>query len=708
MDRFLNIDWTLPLDDIVDESFVNEVRLEKESVMHRIMTGNFTDPFKSIEDDYKTVKIDLIGHIESEVDEETEDNNTKVAEVGKNIQPKQKQMNKSYVPGIVKAIYKFPRKSNLTKEQQATCLKVLLRFSESDKPKITQTEREELQTYVGLQKIISKEQDEFLEFAKSKWNDRSLTIMCEDYINSYWKSKLQYIYKLPRYYAEVTNIPFVADKNIEVKYISVCLQMGHLPQIKLPTLTKPCILRVNNKTLRKRFPYKNHSSTNSSVPFKLPVSEDPNCQTLAEDNNVDLVISSSGLNCLVNNIGSNYLNSWILPVVIKKHNERNVIYIDKQAPPIASTIPEKNTWVYKYILKCCFTRFKRENSESTEKCSDNIFDDVNCEELLKLETEHENTLIYDNNESHSTTLPQDENTKEFSEQQDLKDEAISSENLIPKCKEPLQSVSESNNSNFATNTKGSDKKSPEVTLEDNASYKLFTIGPHSSEQNELMKNVIKEYKILVRTKTNGYETLQENLQRLLLLAPKLEHQVDLGAESVTLEEALKQWISLTFRPLTFLARVRIAAQTSEVLQIEYRTAMSINNEIKRLYNIKVEDSLTILHNVIQYLSNLSPGRYIMRHTVRNGAFATVYKEAESPGKNIFDIHTIYGEQFHSLNSPWIPLDKIVPTPMLKCFERMPAMFYPPSGQMLTKNKQSKKKKMNTGTVRRSLRNKKEK
>lgn len=41
------------------------------------------------------------------------------------------------------------------------------------------------------------------------------------------------------------------------------------------------------------------------------------------------------------------------------------------------------------------------------------------------------------------------------------------------------------------------------------------------------------------------------------------------------------------------------------------------------------------------------------------------------------MHTIYGEQFHTLsNSPWIPLDKTIPTPMLKCFERMPAMFYP--------------------------------
>lgn len=40
--------------------------------------------------------------------------------------------------------------------------------------------------------------------------------------------------------------------------------------------------------------------------------------------------------------------------------------------------------------------------------------------------------------------------------------------------------------------------------EDNVSYKLFTIG-QLTEQNELMKNITREYKILVRTKTHGFE-----------------------------------------------------------------------------------------------------------------------------------------------------------------------------------------------------------
>lgn len=38
------------------------------------------------------------------------------------------------------------------------------------------------------------------------------------------------------------------------------------------------------------------------------------------------------------------------------------------------------------------------------------------------------------------------------------------------------------------------------------------------------------------------------------LAPKLENQLYLGAEAVTIEEGAKQWISLAFTPDTTLLR----------------------------------------------------------------------------------------------------------------------------------------------------------
>ncbi|XP_076391673.1 uncharacterized protein LOC100874657 isoform X5 [Megachile rotundata] len=604
MERFVNIDWNPPLEDMLDNVFINEARLEKESVMYRIMNGNFTDPFKNADEDYKNVKINFIKNIDPELNEENKDNEIATSETKKENQSKQKKNVRCYVPGIVKPIFKFPKKSKLNTVQHAMCLRVLLRFSETGKPKLTQTEKEELHNYLDLQQIISQEQDEFLEFAKSKWQERLFKITCEDYINLCWKSKLQYIYKLPRYYSEVTNVPFIANKNTEVKFISLCLQMGELPEIILPSFIKPYMLRVSSDQLQRRFRPKKNICSESSVSFKLPVSEDPNCQKLADNNNVDLVISSSGLNCLVNNVDSSYSNSWILPLTIKRHNDKNVIYIDKSPPPVASNISEKNNWVYKYILRYFLIPRKHQTSENIEGYEDNIFSNINSEELLKLEAEYENTLTQVDNISDSTILKKD-NIEDTINQPNFRNDIDSTRNTL--------------NSDTCSNI-----------------------------------------------------------------------AVDCNASSFTRNN-----------------QVRISAITSEVLQVEYRTAMSISNEIKRLYNIKVESSLTIIHNIIQYLQNLAPGRYILRHTVRNGAFATVYKETDSPGKNTFDLHTIYGKEFYNLpNSAWIPLDKTIPTPMHKCFERMPAMFFPSNYKTFNKNqKASEINKANIGPVRRSLRNK---
>jgi len=78
----------------------------------------------------------------------------------------------------------------------------------------------------------------------------------------------------------------------------------------------------------------------------------------------------------------------------------------------------------------------------------------------------------------------------------------------------------------------------------------------------------------------------------------------------------------------YIALVRIDAGSSEVIQIERHTTISLNSEIKRLHNVKAEDSLKILYNMIEKLSMLTPGRYIIQHIPKHGPFAHVYKETD--------------------------------------------------------------------------------
>lgn len=128
-------------------------------------------------------------------------------------------------------------------------------------------------------------------------------------------------------------------------------------------MTGPFILQCDSTKLQEEFPVPNENSNTSKMHFKLPVSKDPTCEFFAQANDVDLVISSSGLNCLASNAGPNYAKTWSLPITIKSFNGKNIIYIDKPPPPNFATIPEKNTWVFKYILKQSLIQPKLMKSE---------------------------------------------------------------------------------------------------------------------------------------------------------------------------------------------------------------------------------------------------------------------------------------------------------------------------------------------------------
>lgn len=77
--------------------------------------------------------------------------------------------------------------------------------------------------------------------------------------------------------------------------------------------------------------------------------------------------------------------------------------------------------------------------------------------------------------------------------------------------------------------------------------------------------------------------------------------------------------------------VRMESGDSQIIQYEWRNITKINNELRRLYSVKSESSLQIIYNVISEMMKMSPGKYLLRHTVRNGAFMSVFKEAPAPG-----------------------------------------------------------------------------
>lgn len=88
----------------------------------------------------------------------------------------------------------------------------------------------EINFFQALQETISEEQKEFLNFAKSKWDDTfSWLIKCNKFIQIKWETKIQRFERLPRFYIESINIPLsvqkinLKNKDIKVTFMS-CLR----------------------------------------------------------------------------------------------------------------------------------------------------------------------------------------------------------------------------------------------------------------------------------------------------------------------------------------------------------------------------------------------------------------------------------------------------------------------------------------------------
>lgn len=139
--------------------------------------------------------------------------------------------------------------------------------------------------------------------------------------------------------------------NVNVHYYF----QSFLPEVILPKLDKQCVLFMDPNTLLERYP-PCISPDKVIQHFKLPVSEDTYCESLAVEAKADFVISSSGLKCLLSNVDPNYPKPWLIPVIVKSNHEKNIVYVNKRLPPAKATVSEKNTWVYKYILRHYFVK----------------------------------------------------------------------------------------------------------------------------------------------------------------------------------------------------------------------------------------------------------------------------------------------------------------------------------------------------------------
>lgn len=124
--------------------------------MYRIMRDDFTDPFEDIEQDYANVNMELIQKFlsedpftdsEEEEEQKTDDKKRNRKKKDIDIDCKQNQEKRPYLPGIRKLPFNFPKRSCLTKAEQNMCLRVLLKFSNKRK-ELSKEEQSEMESYI--------------------------------------------------------------------------------------------------------------------------------------------------------------------------------------------------------------------------------------------------------------------------------------------------------------------------------------------------------------------------------------------------------------------------------------------------------------------------------------------------------------------------------------------------------------------------------
>ncbi|XP_070504512.1 uncharacterized protein Ice2 [Chironomus tepperi] len=195
--------------------------------------------------------------------------------------------------------------------------------------------------------------------------------------------------------------------------------------------------------------------------------------------------------------------------------------------------------------------------------------------------------------------------------------------------------------------------------------------------NETMSKIFKSYKKHAGANNEiSLWKLEKNAQTLLIsisnnssyyindetraiLSIKFEYQTNFGAEQMSKEELLNEWIQIKFSLNTIIMRYRINVKSMEILSAIKLNIEDIEKELREIYNYDPGDSMDILFNVFNCIHNLPQSRYIIQG-IRNDKECNklvVYKEVEENGKIVTN-----DEEFKIIESftrKWVPISKTV-------------------------------------------------
>lgn len=211
--------------------------------------------------------------------------------------------------------------------------------------------------------------------------------------------------------------------------------------------------------------------------------------------------------------------------------------------------------------------------------------------------------------------------------------------------------------NVATNdTKKIDFKPTTINETMSKIYKNYKKHAGANNEISLWRLEKNSQKLLISISTNSYYI---NDDTKVIISIKLEYQTNFGAEQMSREELLNEWIQIKFSPNTIIMRYRIHVKSMEILSVFKLKIEDVEKELKEIYDYDPSDSIDILFNVFNCIYNLPESRYIIQgqRNEKECNKLIVYKEVTEDGKIITN-----DEEFKVIESftrKWIPIDKII-------------------------------------------------
>ncbi|XP_070564928.1 little elongation complex subunit 2-like isoform X2 [Ptychodera flava] len=246
--------------------------------------------------------------------------------------------------------FPYPRFSYLSATDQRQYL-ILSRKFQYFTSHMYQTYRDqtEVQYFMDLKRKVLHEQDEFNNFlghiAKNSPEDYAfLSSEVNDYLELLFSHYDLLMLKYPQHYTLHQTLGIAIGMSYPsdamMKHVKTLLSLGEVPSMQIPYYGKRSYVSRHFDRMMTDCPPSEivPCNSDSASPKCQPVSKDEMAQRLSEKYAVDIVISMSGLETLINNHPPHYEHHWQIPIRVTEHRVHRddgtdtvvkTVYIDK-------------------------------------------------------------------------------------------------------------------------------------------------------------------------------------------------------------------------------------------------------------------------------------------------------------------------------------------------------------------------------------------